>query len=103
MNTKKTIATASGKTIVAKFDGGLLSSDGGILVLRDIEQRLRVADRLAGFASSTQSRPLKTLCVGTRGCYRRLSQLLQRGSARLASSQRLAAGSCAPRLKKEAV
>jgi len=36
-----------GKTVVAKFDGGLLSSDGGILVLREIEQRLRVADRLA--------------------------------------------------------
>jgi hypothetical protein len=28
----------SGKTIVAEFDGGLLSSDGGILVLREVEQ-----------------------------------------------------------------
>ena len=37
----------SGKTIVAKFDGGLLSSGGGILVLREVEQRLRVADRIA--------------------------------------------------------
>jgi hypothetical protein len=36
-----------GNTIVAKFDGGLLSSDGGILVLREVEQRLRVADRMA--------------------------------------------------------
>jgi hypothetical protein len=35
------------KTVVAKFDGGLLSSDAGILVLRKVEQRLRVADRLA--------------------------------------------------------
>jgi hypothetical protein len=32
---------------VAKFDGGLLSSDGGVLALREVEQRLRVADRLA--------------------------------------------------------
>jgi len=32
---------------VAKFDGGLLSSDGGVLVLREVEQRLGVADRLA--------------------------------------------------------
>jgi hypothetical protein len=32
---------------VAKFDGGLLSSDGGLLLLREAEQRLRVADRLA--------------------------------------------------------
>src|SRR3954454_16233289 len=35
------------KSVVAKFDGGLLSSDGGILALREIEQRLRVADRFA--------------------------------------------------------
>ena len=41
------LSSVSGKTVVAKFDGGLLSSDGGILVLREIEQRLRVADRLA--------------------------------------------------------
>src|SRR5208337_496819 len=37
------LSPVSGKTVVAKFDGGLLSSDGGILVLREIEQRLRVA------------------------------------------------------------
>src|ERR1051325_10180533 len=37
----------SGKAVVAKFDGGLLSSDGGVLTLREVEKRLRVADRLA--------------------------------------------------------
>ena len=42
------LSPVSGKTVVAKFDGGLLSSDGGILVLREVDQRLRVADRLAG-------------------------------------------------------
>jgi hypothetical protein len=41
------LSPVGGKTVVAKFDGGLLSSDGGILVLREVEQRLRVADRLA--------------------------------------------------------
>jgi hypothetical protein len=41
------LSPVSGKTIVAKFDGGLLSSDGGIMVLREVEQRLRVADRMA--------------------------------------------------------
>lgn len=35
------------KKVVARFDGGELSSDGGILVLREVEQRLRVADRMA--------------------------------------------------------
>src|ERR1019366_295264 len=42
------LSPVSGKAVVAKFDGGLLSSDGGVLVLREVEQRLRVADRLAG-------------------------------------------------------
>src|SRR6516162_489633 len=41
------LSSASGKPIVAKFDGGLLSSDGGILALREVEQRLGVAGRLA--------------------------------------------------------
>ncbi len=42
------LSSASGKSVVVKFDGGLLSSDGGVLALREIEQRLGVADRLAG-------------------------------------------------------
>jgi hypothetical protein len=42
------LSAVSGKSVVAKFDGGLLSSDGGVLMFREIEQRLRVADRLAG-------------------------------------------------------
>ena len=41
------LSRVSCKMVVAKFDGGLLSSDGGILALREVEQRLRVADRLA--------------------------------------------------------
>jgi hypothetical protein len=32
---------------VVKFDGGLLSSDGGVLALREVEQRLGVPERLA--------------------------------------------------------
>lgn len=31
------LSPVSGKTFVAKFDGGLLSSDGGILILREVE------------------------------------------------------------------
>jgi hypothetical protein len=41
------LSPVSGKSVVAKFDGGLLSSDGGVLVLREVEQRLRVAERMA--------------------------------------------------------
>ncbi len=41
------LSAVSGKNVVVKFDGGLLSSDGGILILREIEARLRVAERIA--------------------------------------------------------
>ncbi len=44
------LSSASGKPVVVKFDGGLLSSDGGVLALREVEQRLRIADRLAACA-----------------------------------------------------
>jgi hypothetical protein len=33
--------------IHARFDGGALSSDGGVLILREIEKRLNFAGRLA--------------------------------------------------------
>jgi hypothetical protein len=37
----------SGRPVAVKFDGGSLSSDGGVPALREVEQCLRVADRLA--------------------------------------------------------
>jgi Transposase DDE domain group 1 len=51
----KALSPVSGKTVVDKFDGGLLSSDGGILVLREIEERFRVADRLAACIEDPRS------------------------------------------------
>lgn len=41
------LSPARGKPIVARFDGGLLSSDGGLLALREVERRLGLAERLA--------------------------------------------------------
>jgi hypothetical protein len=41
------LSPVQGKAIVARFDGGRLSSQGGLLALREVEQRLGVADRLA--------------------------------------------------------
>src|SRR5271165_7141043 len=41
------LSPLAGKAAVARFDGGLLSPDGGVLALREVEQRLRVAERLA--------------------------------------------------------
>src|SRR4051812_33557370 len=36
------------KPLDVRFDGGVLSSDGGLLLFREVEERLRLADRLAG-------------------------------------------------------
>ena len=41
------LSPVSRKKVVVTFDGGELSSDGGLLVLREVEQRLGVADRMA--------------------------------------------------------
>jgi len=35
------LSPVGGKPVIARFDGGHLSSDGGLLVLREVEQRLR--------------------------------------------------------------
>jgi hypothetical protein len=41
------LSPVCGKPILARFDGGQLSSDGGVLALREIETRLGLANRLA--------------------------------------------------------
>ena len=38
------LSPVSGKKIMARFDGGLWYSDGGVPMLRGVESRLRVAD-----------------------------------------------------------
>src|SRR5260370_36031853 len=41
------LSPVQGKAVVARFDGGRLSSEGGLLALREIETRLGLYDRLA--------------------------------------------------------
>lgn len=41
------LSPVNGKSLVASFDGGDLSSDSGLLVLRQVEERLDIAGRLA--------------------------------------------------------
>ena len=48
------LSPVAGKDVVVKFDGGRLSSDGGILTLREIEGRLRVAERMAACIEPTR-------------------------------------------------
>jgi len=41
------LSPVCGKDVLARFDGGSMSSDGGVLLLREIEQRLAIARTLA--------------------------------------------------------
>ena len=41
------LSPVQGKAVIARFGGGRLSSEGGLLALREIERRLAIADRLA--------------------------------------------------------
>ena len=41
------LSPVRGKTIAARFDGACMSSDGGLLALREVERRFRIAPRLA--------------------------------------------------------
>ena len=41
------LSPVCGRLIEARFDGGLMSSDGGLLALREVELRLGIAARLS--------------------------------------------------------
>ncbi len=41
------LSPVAGRPIIARFDGGQLSSDAGVLASREVEHRLGIADRLA--------------------------------------------------------
>jgi len=41
------LSPVAGKAIIARFDGGQISSDAGVLALREVERRLGLAERLA--------------------------------------------------------
>ena len=40
------LSSVNGKAVIARFDGGTLSSDSGVIALAEVEKRLCVADRL---------------------------------------------------------
>ena len=54
------LSPVESKELCARFDGGRLSSDGGVLVLREIEKRLGLAVRLAGCLIDTRD-PTRTI------------------------------------------
>ena len=46
------LSPVNGKALTARFDGGALSSDAGLLALREVERRLDVCLRVGHAASS---------------------------------------------------
>ncbi len=46
------------KKVTAAFDGGLISSDGGLVLLREAERRLGLRERLAACLRDRRSRGL---------------------------------------------
>ncbi|MDE0781509.1 MAG: transposase, partial [Alphaproteobacteria bacterium] len=49
------LSPVSGKELCARFDGGRLSSDGGVLLLRELEHGLGLADVLASCLSDDRA------------------------------------------------
>ncbi len=54
------LSPVENKSLCARFDGGRLSSDGGVLMLREIEKRLGLAARLASCLGDTRA-PASTI------------------------------------------
>ena len=54
------LSPVAGRSVVARFDGGRLSSDGGLLALREVARRLKVAERLAACIADPRD-PLRTV------------------------------------------
>ena len=50
------LSPVADKSVVVKFDGGSLSSDGGVLALREVEQQLSVAGSLAAYIEGPRAR-----------------------------------------------
>ena len=48
------LSPVENKQLCARFDGGRLSSDGGVLLLRGIEKRLGISDLLASCVSDAR-------------------------------------------------
>jgi hypothetical protein len=60
------------KKVTAAFDGGLMSSDGGVLLLAQIERRLRIAERLAACIEDPRDRERVLHGLAEMICYRAL-------------------------------
>ena len=61
------LPTIARKRVSAAFDGGRITSDGGVMLLAQAERRLRIVDRLAGVRIIPLSLSTKVLRPDARG------------------------------------
>ena len=47
ISTQLTFEGLGRRAVVGRFDGGRLTTDGGVLLLREVDRRFRVTERLA--------------------------------------------------------
>ena len=57
------LPTVCRKKVTAAFDGGLISSDGGLVLLREAERRIGLADLLADCLRDRRDPALVSLSV----------------------------------------
>ena len=60
------LSPVNGKALTARFDGGALSSDAGLLALREVERRLDVVPSVLVMRRAAAAR----LCGGRLACRR---------------------------------
>ena len=58
-------ANISGKKIEADFDGGMTTSDGGALLLRQAEARTGIVDRIVAAMSDRRHQAISTIRILT--------------------------------------
>src|SRR5689334_22388942 len=75
-----------GRAIEARFDSAMMSSDGGLLVLREIEQRLGIAKRLAACIRDPRT-PERIVARGTQLCLVAAAELAGAGETSLTENE----------------
>ena len=59
------LSPVAGKDLCARFDGGRLSSDGGVLLFPKIERRLGIADLLASCVTDARDPAVRPIVTPT--------------------------------------
>ena len=68
------------KKVSAAFDGGLISSDGGLVLLREAERRLHLAETLAGCIRDRRNQAQVVHSLPAMLRFRMLARIIRFGS-----------------------